>query len=104
MGKRKANASSRPMPGGLMQSIASEVIKTGSEIIGSVFVSDNSAAKEYAKLIHDAKGITWNERGIGTVKKGPRADEKFIERAHAASEESTFRILESEISKAIGAT
>lgn len=103
MGKRKANASSRPMPGGLIQSIDHEVTRVNGEITGSVFVSDNSAAKKYAAIIHDAKGILWNERGVGTVKRGPRADDKFIERAMDAKEPTISAILESEISKALEA-
>jgi hypothetical protein len=98
---RKANASSRPAPGGLMQSIASEVIKAGQNVDGSIFVASNSAAVKYARRIHDDKGKTWNERGIGTEKKGPRADEKFIERAVNASDASITRILEAEINRAL---
>lgn len=101
MSKRKPNASSRPMPGSLVQSIQSEVIRENGEITGSVFVSENSKAKKYAKRIHDEKGVKWFERGLGTVAKGQRADEKFIERAMYDSEEKIFTIIESEINKAL---
>lgn len=101
---RKANASSRPQPGGLVQSIDHDVLESPGEIVGSIFVSGNSSAGQYAAIIHDAKGVAWNERGIGTKKKGTRADDKFIERALKDSEPNTFRILENEVTKALGAT
>lgn len=101
---RNPNASSRPMPGELVRSIDHDVLESPGEIVGSVFVSSNSKAGQYAAIIHDAKGKAWNERGIGTKKKGPRADDKFIERALNASEPNTFRILENEVTKALGAT
>jgi len=104
MSKRNPNSRSRPMLAGLMQSIQSEVIKTRNEINGSVFISENSAAKKYARKIHDEKFKTWKWRGVGTQAKGERADHKFIERAMNASEKSISDILESEISKALGAT
>lgn len=45
------------------------------------YVSRHSEAGAYARRIHDDKGKTWFNRGIGTIAKGPQADEKFIERA-----------------------
>lgn len=41
----------------------------------------NAEAGKYAKRIHDEKGKTWRKRGPGTVAKGARADDKYIQRA-----------------------
>lgn len=46
-----------------------------------IMVPANSAASGYASKIHDQKGRSWQQRGPGTVAKGPQADEKFIARA-----------------------
>lgn len=46
-----------------------------------VLVPGNSAAGRYAERIHDFKGRTWNKRGVKTIAKGARADEKYISRA-----------------------
>ena len=56
-------------------------ISTQLETGCSVFVASNSQAGRYARRIHDEKGVTWRNRGPGTIAKGARADEKFIERA-----------------------
>lgn len=82
--RRKANATSRAKPGGLERSISEETNKaTGniSEASASIFVSQSSEASKYAKVIHDEKGKRWKKRGAGTMMKGSRADDKFIERA-----------------------
>lgn len=52
----------------------------------TVFVAQNAYCKtakgyNYAKRIHDEKGVSWFKRGAGTIAKGARADDKFIERA-----------------------
>lgn len=46
-----------------------------------IYVPMNSDAADYAKKMHDEKGQTWKNRGVGTVAKGPQADDEFIERA-----------------------
>ena len=80
--KRKKRTSRKMMPGGLEKSIFFEVKPYGvKDYVASVFVPSNSFAAKYAKRIHDDKGRTWQKRGPGTVAKGARADEKFIERA-----------------------
>lgn len=75
--KRKALAISRAKPGGLSRSIE----WTAGVHQGSVYVARNAEGGKYAKRIHDEKGITWRNRGIGTIAKGMQADHKFIERA-----------------------
>ena len=95
--KRRKKTLRKMMPGGLEKSIAYEV--NGEEC--SVFVAANSMAARYAKRIHDEKGQTWRNRGPGTVAKGPRADEKFIERAIADNEGKFTKIFDDEIRKAL---
>lgn len=75
--KRKKRTARRMLPGGLERSIQYE----SDDARCSVFVASNSEAGKYAKRIHDEKGVTWRNRGPGTINKGARADEKFIERA-----------------------
>ena len=75
--KRKKRTARRLLPGGLEKSIEYAASETGC----SVFVASNSQAGMYARRIHDEKGVTWRNRGPGTIAKGVRADEKFIERA-----------------------
>lgn len=76
--RRNPRAHGRPKPGGLEESIEAQVINYTR---GEVFVEKQSRAGKYAKRIHDEKGVTWKNRGPGTVAKGARADDKFIERA-----------------------
>jgi hypothetical protein len=80
---RKATATSRPKPGGLMRSIAFRVSDGSAEI----FVAANSEAGRYAFRMHEEKGKSWWNRGPGTVAKGSRADEKFITRAIEANKD-----------------
>ncbi len=82
-------------PGGLEKSIEHEV-KDGE---GVVFVRENSYAGKYARRIHDEKGKTWRNRGPGTIAKGERADEKFIERA--MDQDKIGEILEDVFTKAV---
>ena len=81
---RKRRTKRRSVPGGLEKSITYSVEFGGhgqQDIEAHVFVPKGSAAGEYANYIHNMKGIKWFKRGIGTVAKGARADEKFIYRA-----------------------
>lgn len=87
---------SLPKPGGLQNSIEMDSSEDGAEI----FVAANSEAGVYAEYIHDEKGENWFNRGPGTVRKGPQADEKFIERALDDSIDDIFKIIESEQNKA----
>lgn len=94
---RNDRATSRPMPGGLMQSIEMRSNAMNAE----VFCAANSSAGRYAWRIHEEKGKTWKNRGIGTIAKGARADEKFIERALNDNAENIRKIAESQVEKAI---
>ena len=96
--KRKTSSSRQDFfPGGLEKSIEFETAP-GKCV---VFVRENSYAGKYAKRIHDEKGITWRNRGAGTVAKGPRADEKFIERAIRDNAQTFGAIVEDELRKAL---
>jgi len=92
---RKARATSRPKPGGLERSIS--FMSDGDT--AKVFVASNSEAGRYAFRIHNEKGVTWRRRGLGTVAKGGRADEKFIFRAIDQNTDDFRRILKHEIGK-----
>ena len=99
--RRKASAHTRAKPGGLERSIEFEVVDRGSSATAYVFVAGNSEAGRYAKRVHDEKGKTWQNRGIGTIAKGTRADDKFIERAVAKNSGKIGAIIKREIDKAI---
>jgi hypothetical protein len=94
---RKAGSSSRPMPGGLEKSITSYV--NGLEAI--VFISANSHAGKYARKMHDERGKTWSNLGIGSKAKGARVSDKFIEHAIFDNEANFKKIFDSELKKAI---
>lgn len=80
---RRKRTRQQANPGGLERSIRLEV-KDDRAVI---YVAENSEARDrhsgfnYARRIHDEKGKKWWKRGAGTIAKGARADEKFIERA-----------------------
>lgn len=85
---RKKRTKRRAFAGGLEKSIECEVQGHGANATAAIFVASNSPAGKYAKRIHDEKGIKWFKRGTGTVQKGARADEKFIERAIKDNQET----------------
>jgi hypothetical protein len=95
--KRKKRTARRMLPGGLEKSIEYEATETGC----SVFVASNSQAGRYARRIHDEKGVTWRNRGPGTIAKGARADEKFIERAIKDNVQNFGLIVDDELRKAL---
>ena len=95
--KRKKRTARRTTPGGLEKSIEYEV-KGG---MCSVFVASNSYAGKYAKRIHDEKGKSWRKRGPGTIAKGSRADDKFIERAIRDNQDKFLDVFKSELRKAL---
>jgi len=99
--RRKASATSRTKPGGLQRSIEMESDQNDA----AIYVASNSEAGKYASYIHDKKNVQggWFKRGLGTVAKGPQADEKFITRA--IEEHSTNgdikKIIEDQIDRAL---
>lgn len=74
---RKRRTKQKSAPGGLERSIVCDIMGD----TATIYILQNSAAGKYARRIHDEKGKTWWKRGAGTVAKGNRADEKFIQRA-----------------------
>lgn len=97
--RRKRRTARRTFPGGLEKSIEREIRPDGLSV--AVFVASNSYAGKYARRIHDLKGVAWFRRGPGTVAKGPRADEKFVERAIRDNESAFLRIIQGEIDRAL---
>ena len=96
--KRKRRTARKSFtPGGLEKSIEYEV--QGDKC--SVFVAANSFAGKYAKRIHDERYAKWWDRGPGSIAKGRRAREKFIERAVMENESKFHTIIDEEIRKAI---
>ena len=96
MKRKKATSRRQFFPGGLEKSILAETLPNGDV---SVFVAENSFAGAYARRIHDEKGRTWHRRGPGTVAKGARADEKFIERAMLDNAGKYWRVYGQEIGR-----
>ena len=92
----RGGGKNRPRPGGLMRSID----YVSNEHSVSVFVGRNSEAAKYAKRIHDEKGLTWWNRGPGTIAKGAQADEKFIDRAANDGADENMKIMDEEMEKA----
>ena len=79
---RKRRTKRISVAGGLEKSITHTVEFGGQgQQEAHIFVPKNSAAGAYANYIHNMKGKKWFKRGVGTVAKGARADEKFIYRA-----------------------
>jgi len=97
---RKPRSTSARKPGGLENSIE---FRAGRDDV-EIFVAANSDAGAYAFKIHSEKGVSWQERGIGTVSKGEKADDRFIERAIEDEADAAFRIIENEIDKILLAT
>jgi len=95
--KRKKRTARKMHPGGLSRSIEWDAHGYS----GSVYVASNSEAARYAKVIHDERYKRWKNRGPGTIAKGSRAREKFIERAMTDNEKAVGEILEKAIEKGI---
>ena len=98
MKRKRITARKQFFPGGLEKSIQAETLANGDV---SVFVASNSLAGEYARYIHDEKGVKWFKRGAGTVAKGSRADEKFIARAVADNSERYLMVYQQEIDREV---
>ena len=99
--KRKKRTARKTHPGGLEKSIDYKVSATGTTPSCSVFVASNAFAGKYARRIHDEKGRTWQKRGPGTIAKGARADDKFVERAINDNQDRMLKILQDEVRKAL---
>jgi hypothetical protein len=84
-------------PGGLERSIS---YRADAQVC-SIYCASNSEAGLYARRIHDEKGKTWFKRGIGTRAKGPKADDKFLLRAIADSNEEVLVIVRDVSDKAL---
>lgn len=95
--RRKARATSGPKPGGLERSIG---FSAGRDYV-DILVPANSEAGAYAAIIHDQKGSKWHNRGPGTVQKGPKADEKFIDRAIEDERDAIDRIARRHVDRAM---
>lgn len=99
---RDPRATSRAKPGGLERSIkAASGVTWGTLAWAEVFVPSDSEAATYAVKIHDEKGRTWRNRGVGTIAKGDRADEKFITRALEAESDKFRDIFDQTLDRAI---
>lgn len=92
------NVAGKANPGGLERSITAEVLRKSVRI----FVPPNSEAGGYAEKIHNDKGISWWNRGAGTVAKGEQADALFITRAAEDTHEENLHDLDLEIKRAQG--
>jgi len=96
--KRNPRATSRPKPGGLERSIDFSATADDAEI----FVAQNGEAGKYAYRIHEEGpngSGKWRNPGPGTIVKGARAGDKFIERAITDNQDNFLRIIRSEIDK-----
>ena len=95
--KRKKRTRTRHYPGMLEESIQAEA----RGIVGEIYVAENSPGGAYAHYIHEMKHKLWFNRGPGTIAKGDRADEKFIERAVVGNQDKLQKILDNAIEKAL---
>jgi len=89
----------RVHPGGLERAI--EFASSAQE--ASIYVAANSEAGAYAFVIHELKGIKWHKRGLGTISKGPKADDDFIPRGIVDHATQSFAILSDAQTKALKA-
>ena len=99
--KRKRRTSQKTTPGGLEKSIRGETEQVSGTTVARIFVASNAPAGAYAKYIHDEKFKKWWKRGPGTVAKGAKADEKFVERAITDLQKHFVPIIEQELRRAM---
>lgn len=101
--RRNPRSTTRPKPGGLERSIKMQVQQKQNwgDSAACIYVGSDAEAAKYAVTIHDEKGKTWRNRGIGTIAKGARADDKFIERAITDNEKTFHQKLTNALGKAI---
>lgn len=91
----------KPIPGGLERSITAVNETIGDAVRVSCYVRTPSEAQAYANVIHNEKGKRWFKRGIGTVAKGEKADERFIERARDENLKRYFGAIDKAIQRRI---
>lgn len=99
---RKRRTATPSTAGQLEKSIALECRGA----LASIYVAANGYCRSpsgynYAKRIHDEKGSKWWKRGAGTIAKGARADEKFIERAVKDNADKYQGLIEKAVTKAL---
>lgn len=97
---RKRRTRQRAFPGGLEKSIQYSVERGSKGVEAHVFVAANSPAGKYADYIHNQKRVRWWKRGVGTVRKGARADEKFIERAVGDNLDAYGKLIDEAVAQA----
>jgi hypothetical protein len=95
--RRKRTRRKLVTPGGLQRSVGMRHSRDEARI----FVAANSEAGRYAVKIHDERGQTWNNRGLGTVRKGPQAREMFIARAIDDNLPQIRQIIEAQVEQAL---
>ena len=98
--KRKKRTTAHRYPGSLEKSIECE----SSADRASVFVRQNAlcvsaTGYNYAKRIHDERGKSWRNLGAGSIAKGGKVGEKFIERAISDSADWCERVLSGRLRK-----
>lgn len=98
--KRKRRSTSRRFPGGLEKSIECEA----NDKSAAVFIRQNAycvspKGYNYAKRIHDERGISWHNLGAGSIAKGGKVGEKFILRAIQDSAQWCLRAIQGRLSK-----
>ncbi len=98
-GRFLPRATSRPKPGGLERSIEWAVDEEA--LSASVFVASNAEAGEYAEKMHDERGETWQDLGPGSIAKGGRVGDKFIERSMTENEPRIRAILTEELQRGL---
>lgn len=99
---RKRRTATKSTAGQLEKSIQCET----HGLMAVVFVAQNAYCRSakgynYAKRIHDEKGVTWFKRGAGTIAKGKRADDKFIERAVTDNADKYEKLIDKAVQKAL---
>lgn len=103
--KRKKTTVSRKFPGNLEKSIECEY----DEKHASVFVAMNALCVSkngfnYAKKIHDERGKTWQRLGAGSIAKGGKVGEKFIERGIRDNADWCLRAIEGRLKAVLAGT
>ena len=97
--QKRPRATSRPKPGGLERSISFGVDMAGLD--ASVYVASNAEGGQYAVKMHDERGKSWQNLGPGSIAKGGRVGDKFIERALADNQANVESVLREELERGL---